>query len=97
MEITKGTLFPELREWLRATGQRQYDLARILGVSTGAVSRWLSGKHDISADRAVRLSLLTKIAPELLVSDPETARNLKFLGKQQSFTGRESNGTDNAA
>lgn len=91
MEITKGTLFPELREWLRDTGQRQYDLARILGVSPGAVSLWLSGKRDISADRAVRLSLLTKIAPERLVNDPETARTLKFLGKQSTFIGRESN------
>lgn len=91
METTKDALFPELRQWLKDTGQRQYDLARILGVSAGAVSRWLSGKHDISADRAIRLSLLTKIAPERLVTDPETARNLKFLGKQSNLTGRESN------
>jgi transcriptional regulator with XRE-family HTH domain len=91
MAITKDALFPELRQWLKDTGQRQYDLARVLGVSTGAVSRWLSGKNDISADRAIRLSLLTKIAPELLVNDPETARNLKFLGKQSKLIGRESN------
>lgn len=95
MEMAKATrektLFPELRQWLEDTGQYQYDLARVLGVSTAQISRYLSGKQDITADRAVRLSLLTKIAPELLVSNPETARILKFLGKQSKPDAEKSN------
>lgn len=80
--------FPELRKWLKETGQRQYDLARILGLSPSRTSRYLNGFQDITADRAIKLSLLSGIAPELLVGDPETARTLKFLGRRTRRRGR---------
>ena len=97
MRKPKNTRYPELRQWLEETGQRQYDLARVLGITEGQVSRYLNGHVDIPADAAVRLSLLTKIAPELLVSNPETARILKFLGKGPRLIGRTANESDQIA
>lgn len=101
MEITKATidrpLFPELREWMDNTGHRQYDLARILGISTAQTSRYLTGKQDVSADRAIRLAAVTNIPPERLVSNPETARILKLLGKRSMPTPRRNRRSRNVA
>jgi transcriptional regulator with XRE-family HTH domain len=92
MEIQKmgndKKAFPELRAWMREAHYRQEDVARFLDVSEPTMSRYLSGTHDMGADDALRLSLLTGIPPEKLVADPETVRTLKLLGRRSSRGGR---------
>lgn len=69
---------------MERTGSRQYDLARLLNVSEATVSRYLSGKVELSPEPAIRLALLTDIPVEKLLTDGRAARLLKLLGKQSN-------------
>lgn len=86
MEITKSATLPpnleELRGWMDDTKTRQYELARMLGMSAPMFSRYMTGQADISADLAVRLSVLTGIGPDRLVNDRATAQMLKLISER---------------
>lgn len=51
-----------LRDWLVASGKRQSDLAKAVGVSQGTLSRWLSGDLVPDAHNQDILEKLTGVA-----------------------------------
>ena len=89
--------YPELREWMRRTGTRQSDLARLMDVSEATVSRYLSGKQDISPEPAIRLALLSNVPVEKLLTDGRAARLLKLLGRQSNATSPKRRKNDKVA
>jgi transcriptional regulator with XRE-family HTH domain len=67
-EMGAGISAEQLREWLIAAGMTQAELARVLGVDAGQVSRWCTGKAmpsgrypsrivELMRERGVRSSL----------------------------------------
>lgn len=86
---------PALKRWMDARELRQYELAKMLGVTAAQVSRWLSGHRSVPAAIAVKLSDLTGIPAEQLSNRPETSRLLKLLSdrpKSRSKTQRKNAG-----
>lgn len=94
MEIAKliedpaASVLPELKEWMAEAGLTHEDLAAIAGCSRPVITRTLQGKLPMPADRAIRISAASGIPLESLVN-PETARNLKLLGKRSTSYGRK--------
>lgn len=92
MEITKTEaprLFPELRAWMERTHTTQGDLARILGIREPQMSRMLTGKRNMRSDYSTKLSDLTGIPVEKLLTDRSAMRLLKFLGKRAKVSSKK--------
>lgn len=95
MEITKtpmdpaDNVLPELRQWMADADLTHDDVAHIAGCSRPVITRTLQGKLPLPADRAVRISAVSGIPLERLVTDPETARILKVLGKRSTLPTRK--------
>lgn len=75
-------MLPALKEWMDVMGLTHEDVAVIAGCSRPVITRTLQGKLPMPADRAIKLSAVSGIPLERLVTDQETARNLKLLGKR---------------
>ena len=93
MEIAKlmddaANVLPALKEWMDASRLTHEDLVAIAGCSRPVITRTLQGKLPLPADRAIRISAASGIPLESLVN-PETARNLKLLGKRSTSYGRK--------
>ena len=94
MEIAKVTPVPaapvllELKAWMDEAGLTHEDLAEIAGCSRPVITRTLQGKLPLPADRAVRIAAVSGIPLERLVTDQDTARIFKLLGKRSTTRGR---------
>jgi transcriptional regulator with XRE-family HTH domain len=84
MGNTKSPRFTELRAWMKKTKTNQQALARLLNLSESQVSLWLRGFRNLSAEAGIKLSLLTDIPVEKLLTGGDAARLLKLLGKQRT-------------
>jgi transcriptional regulator with XRE-family HTH domain len=84
MGNTKRARLKELREWMELTNTTQEQLAAAIGVSQPTISQVLSGLRNLSAEYVARLSKLTGIPVEKLLTGPEAALILKLLGKQRT-------------
>jgi transcriptional regulator with XRE-family HTH domain len=73
---------PELVEWMKDTGTTQADLAAFAQVSQASISRYMAGIYDLPVERAFRLSLITGIPVEKLLTGRDASRLLKLLGKR---------------
>jgi transcriptional regulator with XRE-family HTH domain len=94
MEIAKLTdaaadILPDLKEWMAQADLTHEDVAEIAGCSRPVITRTLQGKLPLSADRAARIAAVSGIPIERLVTNPETARILKLLGKRSTSYGRK--------
>lgn len=94
MEIAKveteaPSVLPELKEWMAEVGFTHEDLAGIAGCSRPVITRTLQGKTPLPADRAVKISAASGIPIDRLVTDQETARIFKILGKRSTQHGRK--------
>lgn len=94
MEIAKldeaeALVLPELKAWMSDVGLTHEELAGIAGCSRPVITRTLQGKTPLPADRAVKIAAASGIPLERLVTDPETARILKILGKRMNQHGRK--------
>ena len=64
-----------LRKYLEDTGTTQSELAQSLGVTQPTVWEWLNGHSKPSAARLVRLSSVTGISIDALLSEPAAKRS----------------------
>lgn len=78
---------PRLKKWLESQEMTQEELAAMLGVRDGTVSRWLSGHRSIPAEKALILSNITGIPAIELTNRPGATRLLKLLGKRSHSGG----------
>ena len=58
----------EIDDALKAKGMTQKELAKRLGTSTAAVSRWLGGGHNFTPSTIARISVVLDV-PLVSVSD----------------------------
>lgn len=80
---TRSEVLPELAQWMADTGTTQADLASFAQVSQAQMSRYLAGKVDLPVERAFRLSLVTNIPVEKLLTGRDASRLLKLLGNRE--------------
>lgn len=73
-----------LEAWQEHTGTSDEDLGRLFGVSSAQVRNYKNGVTPLSVERVVKLSLMSGIPANELVTDERTARLLKLLGEQIS-------------
>ena len=66
-----------LRDWMRKGGWSQADVAGRVGVTQATISRMVRGDLEIGLEVAMRLSDLTGIEADALLSDPTAKRILK--------------------
>jgi len=104
MEITQSEtappapkLFSELRAWMDRTNTTQATLAQFLGIREPQMSRMLNGTRALGSDYATRLSDLTGIPVEKLLTDRSAIRLLKFLGKRSRVSTKKTKGKRSVA
>jgi transcriptional regulator with XRE-family HTH domain len=77
-----------LKRWLREQGWTQERLAAYLGVRQGNLSLMLSGVRNVSLDAGLKMSELTGIPAEDLITEPKTLELLKsYVTRQNSASG----------
>jgi transcriptional regulator with XRE-family HTH domain len=82
---------PELRRWMFDTGVTQADIASFAQVSQAQMSKYLTGKASLPIERAMKLSLITGIPVEKLLTDVDASRLLKLLGNREKASAEDSN------
>jgi transcriptional regulator with XRE-family HTH domain len=78
---------------MKRTGTNQRKLAGMLGISDAWVSLVMRGLRHWSLDQAARLSLITGIPVEKLLTGGDASRLLKLLGKRDKAAAETANGT----
>jgi transcriptional regulator with XRE-family HTH domain len=76
--------FPKslVRAWMKRTNTNQKQLASALDLSETTICFVFQGRRHLSLDAAERLANLSGIPVEKLLTDPDTTRLAKLLGKR---------------
>lgn len=64
----------KLETWLAAPDRNQTRLAKMLGITQGAISNWLTGRHRPDASQRDLLETITGISRHDWFTDEERAR-----------------------
>lgn len=92
---TDNDALPELRQWMTDTGVTQADLASFAQVNQAQISKYLAGKTSLPLERALKLSLITGIPVEKLLTSADASRLLKLLGNRAKVTTEDADESGN--